>query len=175
MARNARKMLLVPLVLTSLAPSGIGQQPSPDLILLNGRIFTSDLSHPYVEALAIRGDRITAAGTSEKIVSLAGPQTKRVDLDGATGYSGNQRHPLALQRGTSQFPIAIQKHGSGVARSGGPTIRSRRQGSERNGHSSRNRTNCVGGPAGYEGFARQISAQPRGHAGYLVATCGNSE
>jgi predicted amidohydrolase YtcJ len=94
MARITRKTFLVLLVLTSLAPSGIGQQPSsPDLILLNGRIFTSDLSHPYVEALAIQGDRITAAGTSEKIVSLAGPQTRRVDLTGRLVIPGiNDAH-----------------------------------------------------------------------------------
>jgi len=35
-------MLLVPLVLTFLGPVVIGQRSSPDLILLNGKVFTSD-------------------------------------------------------------------------------------------------------------------------------------
>jgi len=29
------------------------QQPAPDVILLNGKIFTSDAAHPYVQALAL--------------------------------------------------------------------------------------------------------------------------
>jgi hypothetical protein len=65
MATIMRRMLLALVALFVPVPFVFGQQPSPDLILLNGRIFTSDLSHPYVEALAIRGDRIIAAGASE--------------------------------------------------------------------------------------------------------------
>lgn len=73
-------MLLVPLILTFLAALLTSQESYPDLILVNGRIFTSDSSHPYVEALAIRNDRIVAADSSENIAALAGPQTKRIDL-----------------------------------------------------------------------------------------------
>jgi predicted amidohydrolase YtcJ len=80
MATLTRRMLLVLAALFVTAPFVFGQQPLPNLILLIGRIFTSDLFHPYVEALAIRGDRINAVGASEKIAALAGPQTKRVDL-----------------------------------------------------------------------------------------------
>src|ERR1700689_3173140 len=38
------------------------QDPAPDLLLLNGKIFTSDAAHAYVQALAIRGERIVATG-----------------------------------------------------------------------------------------------------------------
>jgi predicted amidohydrolase YtcJ len=69
------------------------QQPAPDLILLNGKIFTSDAAHPYVQALAIRGERITATGDSAKIRALAGPQTKQIDLGGRTVIPGiNDAH-----------------------------------------------------------------------------------
>ena len=67
---------------------GTGQQPSPDLILLNGKIFTSDSAHPYVQALAIRGERIVAAGSTKEIGALAGPQTKRIDLGGRVVIPG---------------------------------------------------------------------------------------
>lgn len=88
----ARKVLFS-FALAFLAPLAIAQQSPPDLILLNGRIFTSDSARPYVEALAIRGDRITAVGTSEKIVTLAGPQTKRIDLKGRVVIPGiNDAH-----------------------------------------------------------------------------------
>jgi predicted amidohydrolase YtcJ len=86
-------MLLVPLALTFLAPFMIGQQSSPDLILLNGKVFTSDSSHPYVEALAIRGERIVSTGSSKEMAALAGPQTKRIDLVGRVVIPGiNDAH-----------------------------------------------------------------------------------
>ena len=58
-----------------LGSSAYGQQPVPDLILLNGKVFTSNASHPYVEALAVRGERITAVGSSKEIAALAGKDT----------------------------------------------------------------------------------------------------
>jgi predicted amidohydrolase YtcJ len=80
MPRIKTRMPLPLLALTLLAPLSSGQQSPPDLILLNGKIFTSDSAHPFVEALAIRGERIVATGTAEKVRMLAGPQTKRMDL-----------------------------------------------------------------------------------------------
>jgi predicted amidohydrolase YtcJ len=44
-----------------LSASALGQE-APDLLLLNGKAFTASLSKPSVEAIAIRGDRIIAAG-----------------------------------------------------------------------------------------------------------------
>lgn len=70
-----------------------GEQPSPDLILVNGKIFTSNSTHPYVEALAIRGERISSVGTSREISSLSGAQTKRMDLGGRVVIPGiNDAH-----------------------------------------------------------------------------------
>ena len=69
------------------------QQQPPDLILLNGQIFTSDAAHPYVQALAISGERILATGDSAKIKSLAGPHTHQIDLAGRTVIPGiNDAH-----------------------------------------------------------------------------------
>ena len=60
--RPARLILVLGiLALTVLHPVAFPQKPSPDLILFNGKIFTSSASQPYAEALAIRGDRIVAA------------------------------------------------------------------------------------------------------------------
>jgi hypothetical protein len=68
-------------------------QPAPDVILFGGKIFTSDAAHSYVEALAIRNDRIIAVGDSAKIKALAGPQTKQIDLGGRTAIPGiNDAH-----------------------------------------------------------------------------------
>lgn len=69
------------------------QQVAPDTVLFNGKIFTSDAAHPYVQALAIRGERIMATGDSAKIKQLAGSQTKQIDLGGRTVIPGiNDAH-----------------------------------------------------------------------------------
>lgn len=82
MKRTIARVLIAGLAVLFSALAGAGQQASPDLILLNGKIFTGGSEHSYVEALAIGNDRIVATGTSEKIAGLAGAQTKRVDLGG---------------------------------------------------------------------------------------------
>jgi predicted amidohydrolase YtcJ len=69
------------------------QSSVPDLILFNGKIFTSDAQQLYVEAVAICGDRIVAVGESSKIKSSAGPSTKLIDLGGRTVIPGiNDAH-----------------------------------------------------------------------------------
>ena len=93
MSRIKTRILLGPLTLTLLASPLPGQQSPPDLILLNGKIFTSDSAHPNVEALAIRGERIVATGTAEKIRSLVGPREKHIDSRGRVVIPGiNDAH-----------------------------------------------------------------------------------
>jgi predicted amidohydrolase YtcJ len=73
--------------------SSFAQQTKPDLILFNGKIFTSVAAHPYVEALAIRGDRIVATGDTATIRAIAGPGTRQIDLHGGTAIPGiNDAH-----------------------------------------------------------------------------------
>jgi predicted amidohydrolase YtcJ len=69
------------------------EQAKPDLILFNGKIFTSVAAQPYVEALAIRGDRIVATGDTTTIRAMAGSATRQVDLHGGTAIPGiNDAH-----------------------------------------------------------------------------------
>ncbi|HEY4708578.1 MAG TPA: amidohydrolase [Candidatus Acidoferrales bacterium] len=87
------RVSLVIFGLVFLTPLLASEQPPPDLTLVNGKIFTSDNAHPYVQALAIRGERIVATGDSTKIKALAGPQTKQIDLGGRTVIPGiNDAH-----------------------------------------------------------------------------------
>jgi predicted amidohydrolase YtcJ len=58
-------------------------QAPADLLLLNGRIYTVDTARPWAEAVAIRGDRIAAVGSTAEVEALAGPQTRTIDLRGA--------------------------------------------------------------------------------------------
>ncbi len=90
---NWRQALLSFLFLLFASTLLAGQEPAPDLILVNGKIFTSDAAHSYVQALAIRGERIVAAGSSDKIQALAEPQTRLMDLGGRTVIPGiNDAH-----------------------------------------------------------------------------------
>lgn len=64
-----------------------------DMILRNGKIFTADSNRLYVEAIAIKGNRVLAAGSNEEIDRLATAKTKRIDLQGRTVIPGlNDAH-----------------------------------------------------------------------------------
>jgi len=79
-------------LLLSLSVS-IDAQAPPDLILLNGKVFTADPTKPSAEAIAIRGDRIIAVGASAEMGRLAGAKTRRIDLQGRVVVPGfNDAH-----------------------------------------------------------------------------------
>src|SRR4051812_12126489 len=81
------------LLLLSLVTSLSACAAAPDLILFNGKVFTSDVANPHAEALAISGERIVEVGTTKNISALAGPNTKRIDLGGRVVVPGfNDAH-----------------------------------------------------------------------------------
>ena len=64
-----------------------------DIILFNGKVFTSDEKDLFVEAVAIKGNRILAAGSNKTIGKLAGKNTQKVNLLGKTVIPGiNDAH-----------------------------------------------------------------------------------
>lgn len=67
----------------ALAACASPSEPSADLVLLNGRVYTVDAAEPWAEAVAVRGDRIIAVGSSSDIRAMAGPDTRTIDLAGA--------------------------------------------------------------------------------------------
>jgi predicted amidohydrolase YtcJ len=72
----------------------------PDLVLVNGRIYTLDASRPWGEAIAMTGDRVTAVGTTAEIRALARPTTRVIDLRGAFALPGfNDSHVHIEQTG----------------------------------------------------------------------------
>ena len=60
----------------------------PDKILHNGRVYTVDARDSVAEAIAIRGDRIMAVGSSSDMLALAGPGTRNIDLGGRAAVPG---------------------------------------------------------------------------------------
>jgi len=61
---------------------------NPSLVFLNGNVLTMDAARPQAEAIAVTADRIVAVGNNLQIKSLTGPDTRVLDLDGATVLPG---------------------------------------------------------------------------------------
>ena len=71
-------------LLLSLSAAAIAQvREAADLVLINGRIYTVDSTRHWAEAVAIRGDRIVAVGSTAEVKAAAGPNTRTIDLKGA--------------------------------------------------------------------------------------------
>lgn len=81
------KLLLRLTLALAAAPLAAQQQPA-DLIVTNARIYTVDDSHPFVEALAVRAGRVEFVGDARGALTLKGPQTRVIDLDGRTVIPG---------------------------------------------------------------------------------------
>ena len=77
-------------------PSAAAQQvDAPPWLLVNARIWTGDTAAPWAEALAIRGERIVAAGTREDVEAVAGAWSDAIDLGGrfvAPGFIDTHTH-----------------------------------------------------------------------------------
>ena len=59
-----------------------------DLVFYNGQILTGDESFTIVEAVAIRDGKFLARGNNDRILSMAGPRTRRIDLEGQSVVPG---------------------------------------------------------------------------------------
>jgi predicted amidohydrolase YtcJ len=75
-----------------------GAPPSgpPDLIVINGRVFTSDAGMPRAEAFAIRDGRFVAVGRTADILNLNSTGTRVLDAGGRTvvpGFIDAHTHP----------------------------------------------------------------------------------
>ena len=75
---------------------------APDLIIVNAAIRTMDEAHPQAEALAIKGNRIAALGSTTEIRALAGAGTRVIDAHQRSVLPGfNDAHVHWLSGGYS--------------------------------------------------------------------------
>jgi predicted amidohydrolase YtcJ len=68
-----------------------------DMIVTGGRVLTMDSYEPVVEALAVRGNYLLAAGSNDDVRGLANSDTIHVDARGMTvtpGFIDAHSHPL---------------------------------------------------------------------------------
>ena len=59
-----------------------------DVVLYNGKVLTADDKFSTAEAVAIRDGKFLKVGNTRDILPLAGPSTKKVDLEGRTVVPG---------------------------------------------------------------------------------------
>jgi predicted amidohydrolase YtcJ len=57
-----------------------GACAAPQLVLVNGKIFTADDAHPTAQAVAVENGLILAVGTDERILALANSATRIIDV-----------------------------------------------------------------------------------------------
>ena len=80
-------------------PAGVG--PSADVVFLGDHIVTMDPDRPSVEAVAVRGETIAAAGSREDVLALRGETTRVVELGDRAllpGFIDAHGHFLAVGR-----------------------------------------------------------------------------
>lgn len=107
MLKMSKRLTTVAIMLSMIPGIGAAQSVKsvlgyPDMIVHNAKIITMDdasfSSSPgtIAEAMAIRDDKILAVGSSKRMRSLAGPDTRQVDLNGRTvlpGFILTHEHP----------------------------------------------------------------------------------
>ncbi len=71
--------------------------PKADLVIINANVITGNPAQPRAEAIAVKGDKISAVGRTDDIRKHAGKTTTVIDATGKTvtaGYNDNHMHPL---------------------------------------------------------------------------------
>ena len=71
------------------------QNPTADLILYNGVVWTVDEKRPIAEAVAIKDGKFVAVGSDGSVLKLRGPKTRVIDLKGqfvVPGFNDNHVH-----------------------------------------------------------------------------------
>ena len=89
MPRLIRAALVAGLLSSSMSRAAARAVPNPpDVIFHHGKIITVDGQSRVAEAVAIAGDRFYAVGSNAEIEALAGPDTRRIDLQGHAVLAG---------------------------------------------------------------------------------------
>ena len=99
-----------------LAGSAASASP-PRTILHNGQIFTADPAHPWAQAVAIEGNRITDVGTDAQVLGCAHHGAVVYDLGGRTVIPGlNDAHVHV------SVPAGVSLNTNGFLPGPGPTL-----------------------------------------------------
>jgi len=91
------------------APSLCAAQTSVDTVLVHGKVWTENPKQPEAEAVAIADGKIVAVGDSAKILKLAVPKTKVIELAGRRVVPGfNDAHVHLIDGGMSLTAVQLR-------------------------------------------------------------------
>jgi len=99
------KLVLILLVVITFSCT---TKEAPDLILINGKVWTGANDSTFAEAVAMKANKIMAVGNSVAINSLAGVKTKTIDLKGklvTAGFNDAHIHFLGGSLGLSEVDM----------------------------------------------------------------------
>jgi predicted amidohydrolase YtcJ len=108
-----KKRTPTPLVLAAAAAvlvSCQGAKSMADLVLKNGRVWTGEPLRPWAEAVAMRGERIVAVGTSKEVGRWVGRDTRAIDLENSLVLPGFiDSHTHFLDGGLALLSIRLRE------------------------------------------------------------------
>ncbi|HET6630378.1 MAG TPA: amidohydrolase [Woeseiaceae bacterium] len=120
MQTGIRALLAVLIATLCLSACGEPTQPESqtntrpaDLVLRGGKIVTVDPAIGTVEALAVDGFTIAAAGSDAEIAAYIGPQTRVIELDGRfamPGFIEGHGHFMSLGRSLQILDLSTAKN-----------------------------------------------------------------
>ena len=99
--------LLMMFAFTLAVPAGAQNAPV-SLAVVNARIWTGNPKRPWAEAIAARGDRIAAVGSSAEIRKLASANARVIDAHGqmlVPGFNDAHVHIISAGRGLSSVKL----------------------------------------------------------------------
>jgi predicted amidohydrolase YtcJ len=103
------KHLLLAAALLTAAPVSRADDPA-DLIVHNAKVATVDAKFTIAEAVAVRGGKIAAVGTSAEVLKLKGDKTRVIDAGGMTvlpGLYDSHVHPVGAALSEVGDPVPL--------------------------------------------------------------------
>src|SRR5690242_3888472 len=98
------------ILISALAVVTAGAQTAADTIYYNGKIVTMWANQPTVQAVAIRGGRFLAVGSTAAVMKTAGPSTRKIDLRGKCVLPGiveSHVHPIGAALSEIDGPVPV--------------------------------------------------------------------
>lgn len=109
---SCRQVIIALAAFLIVSPSPLFAQLA-DVVIRGGKVLTLDQSQPEAEAIALKGERILAVGTSEVIGALVGAETKVIELSGdqtvIPGLIEGHGHFLGLGQSLMMLNLAQAK------------------------------------------------------------------
>jgi len=105
--------LMIGVVVSFALPATSSDLGKADLVLLDGKVITVNSNFDIEEAVAVKGNKIVAVGSTKEIRPLIGPETRVIDLNGRSvgpGFNDSHIHFLSLAMELGEVDVS-----SGVA------------------------------------------------------------